>query len=94
MYVYIQSEPSLWTVGFYDPTGRWHPDSDWPSRDEAARRVAYLNGARNMDAESLVFSSQPIIDVDICPRCGGRGKVLNDGYIWVRCPVCGGDNAN
>ena len=44
MYVYIQSEPGLWTVGFYDPVGKWHPDSDWDNRSDAATRVHYLNG--------------------------------------------------
>jgi hypothetical protein len=43
-YVYIQSEPNLYTVGFYDPYGNWHPDSDFSSREEAANRVHYLNG--------------------------------------------------
>jgi hypothetical protein len=43
-YVYIKSEPHLWTVGFYDPEGIWHPDSDKPSKDEAANRVRFLNG--------------------------------------------------
>ena len=28
MYVYIKSEANLWTVGFYDPDGNWHGDSD------------------------------------------------------------------
>ena len=45
MYVYIQSEPGLYTVGFYDPTGTWHPDSDHSTRNDASERVAYLNGA-------------------------------------------------
>ena len=44
MYVYIQSEPGLFTVGFYDPKGKWHPDSDYSLRDDAAKRVNYLNG--------------------------------------------------
>lgn len=44
MYVYIQSEPGLWTVGFYDPSGEWHPDSDFDNRDDAAKRVHYMNG--------------------------------------------------
>jgi len=50
MWVYIQSEkPShdssgLWTVGFFDPSGVWHPESDHSSREEAAARVSYLNG--------------------------------------------------
>lgn len=43
-WVYIQSEPGLYTVGFYSPDGRWHPDSDHSSRDDAASRVHYLNG--------------------------------------------------
>ena len=46
MYVYIQSEPQLWTVGFYDPDGRWHPESDHPTKEKAAERVAWLNGSR------------------------------------------------
>jgi hypothetical protein len=44
MYVYIQSEPGLWTVGFYDPNGNWQPESDHDSPEKAAERVAYLNG--------------------------------------------------
>lgn len=43
-YVYIMSEPNLWTVGFYAPNGEWHPDSDYGNRSEAAKRVHYLNG--------------------------------------------------
>jgi hypothetical protein len=43
-YVYIQSEPQLWTVGFYRPDGRWLPESDHDSKDEAAQRVIALNG--------------------------------------------------
>lgn len=46
MYVYIQSEPGLWTVGFYDPKGKWIIDSDQDSREAAAERVAWLNGAQ------------------------------------------------
>ena len=44
-YVYINSEPGLWTVGFYDPDGKWHSESDHDIREEAAKRVAWLNGA-------------------------------------------------
>lgn len=43
-YVYIQSEPNLYTVGFYSPDGEWHPDSDYAKRTDAAKRVHYLNG--------------------------------------------------
>lgn len=44
MYVYIKSEPGLWTVGFYDPAGKWQPESDHDSAEGAAIRVRYLNG--------------------------------------------------
>lgn len=44
MYVYMQSEPGLWTVGFFDPSGKWHAESDHNSESEAAERVHYLNG--------------------------------------------------
>ena len=37
---------SLWTVGFYDPDGTWHPDSDYSTPKEAAERVHYLNGGK------------------------------------------------
>jgi hypothetical protein len=46
MYVYIQSEPGLWTVGFYSPNGEWVPESDHNDKDAAAYRVAYLNGSK------------------------------------------------
>ena len=48
MYVYLQSEKGygydLFTVGFYDPSGQWHPDSDFNFREDAANRVIELNG--------------------------------------------------
>lgn len=44
MYVYQRTEPSLWTVGYYDPSGKWHSESDHGSPNEAAKRVRWLNG--------------------------------------------------
>lgn len=44
MWVFIQSEPGLWTVGFYDPEGKWQPESDHASKQSAAARVNFLNG--------------------------------------------------
>ncbi len=46
MYVYLRSEPGLWTVGFYAPDGSWHSESDHDNREDAARRVAWLNGSK------------------------------------------------
>lgn len=50
MYVYIQSESGLWTVGFYSPDGKWNPESDHETQSSAARRVRYLNGG-NLNAK-------------------------------------------
>ena len=44
MYVYIKTESCLWTVGFYDPKGKWNSESDWDNKEDAAKRVAWLNG--------------------------------------------------
>lgn len=45
MYVYIETERGqLWTVGFYDPQGKWHAESDHETPEKAAERVHYLNG--------------------------------------------------
>lgn len=43
-WVYIRSEPRLWTVGFYDPSGDFQSESDHGSPEEAAKRVHWLNG--------------------------------------------------
>lgn len=45
MYVYIRSEPGLWTVGFFDPKGKWNSESDWNDQVMASMRVAWLNGS-------------------------------------------------
>lgn len=50
-WTYMRTEPSLWTVGFYGPDDKWHPDSDHGSTDEAAARVRWLNGGAD---ESLL----------------------------------------
>lgn len=49
-WVYQQTEPGLYTVGFYSPDGSWHTDGDY-SKAEAAKRAAYLNGA----AQEIAF---------------------------------------
>lgn len=44
MYVYIQSEQMIWTVGFFDPNGKWMSESDHSNSEDASKRVHYLNG--------------------------------------------------
>lgn len=47
MYVYLKSkDEELWTVGFYDPSGKWQPESDHDSEEKAANRVHWLNGGK------------------------------------------------
>lgn len=45
-YVHVKSDTNLWTVGFYDPDGKWHPESDHSYEIDATDRVAELNGGR------------------------------------------------
>jgi hypothetical protein len=52
MYVYIEPEKGLFTVGFYSPNGKWHPDSDHDSAEGAAERVHYLNGGHSEENPS------------------------------------------
>lgn len=47
-YVYLQSEPGLWTVGFYKPNGEFEPESDHCTKEAAAYRVHYLNGGNRV----------------------------------------------
>lgn len=54
MYVYIKSEPQLWTVGFYAPDGEWVSESDYECRDDAAERV------RGMERAKIIMSKGAI----------------------------------
>ena len=47
MFVYVKSEPTVWTVGHYRPDGEWEPESDQASADDAAKRVRWLNGGND-----------------------------------------------
>jgi hypothetical protein len=69
-WVYLRSEPGLWTVGFYRPDGRWEPDSDHGSTDEAAARARWLNGADDSTATAqelrrLADYHQPEDEADV-----------------------------
>jgi hypothetical protein len=44
VYVYLQTEPQLWTVGHYEPDGKWIAESDHYTTESAAKRVHWLNG--------------------------------------------------
>lgn len=67
-YVYIKSEKAgqqgpdswgdLWTVGHYDPAGKWHPESDHKDEEAAAKRTAWLNGSGKPPAEGGTSSDR------------------------------------
>lgn len=51
MYVYIKEKKEpVFVVGFYDPEGQWQPESDHDTPEDAAKRVAWLNGSGNTAA--------------------------------------------
>jgi hypothetical protein len=58
-YVYIQSEPGLWTVGFYSPNKEWISESDYNDKEEAAKRVISLNGGSPIISEVKFTSLAP-----------------------------------
>ena len=60
MYVYTQSG-DLYTVGFYSPTRKWYTESAWSSKENAARRVRWLNGGSNSD---IVFKYNEWEEID------------------------------
>lgn len=48
MYIYKQSEPNLWTVGFHRPDNKgWESESDHTSPGKAVNRMEVLNGDYN-----------------------------------------------
>jgi len=53
-YVYIRSEPQLWTVGFYRPDGKWTSESDHETKEDAAARVRYLQGNGQLPSPQAV----------------------------------------
>ena len=58
MYVYLDNMRTggVYTVGFYDPSGKWQPESDHSTSEEAAKRVAYLNGSSACNNCGLAYS--------------------------------------
>lgn len=46
MYTVINSEPGLYTVGFYSPNNNWHPYEDFIDKEKAGEKCNYLNGGK------------------------------------------------
>lgn len=86
-YVYIKSEPQLYTVGHYDPTGKWHTDSDHNDRNEAAARAHYLNGGTDRRARDIEEAARALL------ACAGRAEHWTDnerqGAFYLRTALDG-----
>jgi hypothetical protein len=91
-YVYKRTEPRLWTVGFYCPDGQWEPDSDHGSDEEAAKRVAWLNGSTT--EVTVVEGANPaklLTDFAASLECGDNAEppdgsliLVNESKVWLR----------
>jgi len=100
MFVYVKSESGLWTVGHYEPNGKWVAESDHDSEEKAAARVSYLNGAEKRrpeekegDAGSGRFDAWAIIDLFGHQRLAGRvtEQVIGGcSFVRVDVPECPG----
>ena len=87
-YTYIQSEPGLWTVGIRHDDSTWAPESDHSSAEEAAARVAWLNGGPDGDLTRLIVNITPQAATALdqaADRCGdtrtdtvGRALIVYD----------------
>ena len=55
MYVYIRTESNLFSVGHYTPTGEFYAESDFNSKEQAAARVAYLNGGGKEKKQMIIL---------------------------------------
>ena len=76
VWVYVRSEPRLWTVGFYAPDGTWHTDSDHATAEGAAARAAWLNGSGKREPWSHGS------------RLGGPDPCPCLGHTNEECPCC------
>ena len=80
MYVYKQTEPGLFTVGYYAPDGTWEPESDHENIVDASKRVAFLNGGlkeRELQAKIYCTSceyNEVKSEGDICSDCRRMGR--------------------
>ena len=75
-YIYYEKYHGTWAVGFYTPEGKWIEESNYFSKLEAAKRVAWLNGVKiptftqgNLTLEELlVFVEEFLSNPDSRPN--------------------------
>ena len=80
-YVYIKTEPKLWTTGFYKPDGDWEPDQDFSDPSSAAIRVAFLNGSAPKDSfEAILDTIHRISDLESALKTASVAMDLEAGW--------------
>lgn len=84
MYVYQQlPEYGVYTVGFYDPSGKWRPESDHDTAEAAANRVAFLNGGSQKPAVEKKRKPTKIKEY-FCEICEVNSVDAEQGYTLCR----------
>ena len=82
MYVYIKSELNLWTVGFYDPNGKWIPESDHATPELAAEKVHYLNGGVTEEESRRVYDRIYEKFKDLFLKSNNMSELLDNMVIF------------
>ena len=72
-WLYIIGKNQSWTVGFYDPKGEWHTESNYDTSVKAAERVHYLNGGDKDKQEIEVGEKYELTDETITTQ----GRILH-----------------
>lgn len=85
IYVYIESEPSLFKVGFYGPDAKWHHDSEHTERELAAYRVHYLNGGGIKKTDGNEIKTHPDLAIQIDVKEVKDTHVVCNLYTGVYC---------
>ncbi len=75
-YVYVKSEPGLWTVGFYAPNDKFIAESDHESPERAASRCRHLNGGSNRTDEIQCLEKALFYIDHYRKQSGGDGDIL------------------
>lgn len=77
MYVYLNSKPNLWIVGYYSPDGKWHPESDHCTAQSAMEKTAYLNGGNNPKKQNETFIVLELFNpLFINVHCNADGETI------------------
>ena len=63
------------------------------SEDTYARVVDFIIELESLTSDRSLTPREAVAPKQECPRCGDRGEVRNEGFVWVECPVCNGGHS-